>query len=62
MDTIIRIMISLIMFAVCFYTLASLRLEHLFKKGSTIQIQLFYLLSSMALAYLVVNFLYSLLP
>lgn len=59
---IVRIIVSLAMFAVCFYTLSALRLEHFFRKNSTVQIQLLYLLSSMALAYLVVEFLYSLLP
>lgn len=58
----VRILISLVMFAVCFYTVSSVRLEHLFRKNSTVQIQLFYILSSMALAYLVVQFLYSLMP
>ncbi|MBE6113560.1 MAG: DUF1146 domain-containing protein [Erysipelotrichaceae bacterium] len=62
MVAITRIIVSLAMFAVCFYTLSALRVEHLFRKNTTTQIQLFYILSSMALAYLVVSFLYSLLP
>lgn len=57
---VIRISIMLICFVVSFYTLSALRIEHLFRKNSRLQIQLFYFLSSMAMAYLVGMFLLSL--
>lgn len=59
MDQIIHIIVLLVLFGVCFYSLSGLRLEALFKKNSTVKIQLFYLLASMALAYLVGQFLFS---
>lgn len=57
---IIRISIMLVSFVLCFYTLSALKIEHLFRKNSMLQIQLFYFLSSTAMAYLVAMFLLSL--
>lgn len=54
---IIRISIMLASFVLSFYTLSALKIEHLFRKNSRLQIQLFYFLASMALAYLVAMFL-----
>lgn len=59
-STIIRISIMLVSFVVSFYTLSALKIDHLFRKNSTLQIQLFYFLAAMALAYLVAMFLLSL--
>ena len=59
-DSIIHLIVSLVVFGVCFYSVLALRLEQFFRKNSTAQIQLFYLLISMALAYLVCQFLFSL--
>lgn len=57
---VIRISVMLVSFIVSFYTLSALRIEHLFRKNSRLQIQLFYFLGSMAMAYLVGMFLLSL--
>lgn len=41
---------------ISFYALQCLRLDHIFKKGKTFQIQLFYILLSIAIGSLVANF------
>lgn len=56
-SSIIRISVMLVCFIASFYTLSALKIEHLFRKNSTRQIQLFYFLASMAMAYLVAMFL-----
>lgn len=60
MNPIARVFVLLAVFGVCFYSISALRLEGLFRKNSTVQIQLFYILISMALAYLVSQYLFSL--
>ncbi|MBR3840513.1 MAG: DUF1146 domain-containing protein [Erysipelotrichales bacterium] len=60
MIPIVRIFIMLATFALCLYALSALRLEGLFRKNSTVQIQLFYILLAMALAYLVSQYLFGL--
>ena len=60
MIPIVRIFIMLSVFALCLYALSALRLEVLFRKNSTTQIQLFYVLLAMALAYLVSQYLFGL--
>ncbi len=60
METVIHAFVLLALFAVSFYSISGLRLEVLFRKNSTLKIQVFYFLVSMALAYLVAQFLFSL--
>lgn len=60
MEKIVKLIILFSAFGASFYSLSALRLEHFFRKNSTIQIQLLYIFASMALAYLVTEFLYSL--
>lgn len=59
-NIIIRISVMLICFIVSFYILSALKIEHLFRKNSKLQIQLFYFFAAMALAYLVGMFILSL--
>lgn len=56
---IIEIILKLIFFGLSFYSLQCLRID-VFKKGFVLQIQLFYIFVSMALAQLCTDFLMSL--
>lgn len=56
---VIEIIVRLVMFLVSFYALQSIRVD-IFKKGHTLQIQLFYMLAALALAELGSQFLLSL--
>lgn len=53
----IEIFSHILFIAIAFYALQSVRLEVVFKKGKTFQIQLMYILLSIALGYTVSDFL-----
>jgi len=54
----LKVFLYLLTFPFTMWSVESLKIEHLFKKNSTIQIQLFYLLLSICITYLVANFFY----
>jgi len=54
----IKFYLYLIIVPLTIWTLMSLNLEKYFKKGHINQIKMFYVLLSLGLSYLVVNFLY----
>ena len=58
MESASRIFVLLSVFGVCLYSVSSLRLEQLFRKNSVVQIQLFYILIAMSLAYFVSQYLF----
>lgn len=54
----IKFLLYIIIVPITIYSISSLRLENYFKKGSISQIKIFYMLISLSLSYLIVNFLY----
>ncbi|WP_297816630.1 DUF1146 family protein [uncultured Lactobacillus sp.] len=58
---VVSIITYLLMIALSFRSLQSLRLDKFFKKGHTFEIQLFILFASIALGYLVGQFLLALI-
>ncbi len=57
----IKAYIYVIVTAITFWSLDSLNLSNLFKKNKIYSARLLYILVSMALSYLVVNFLYDII-
>lgn len=60
MDYWLELVLLLTCFLVSYYSLSGLRLEVLFRKNSTAKIQLFYILASMVMSYILVQFLLAL--
>lgn len=54
----VKVTLYLIVVPFVIWALEAIRLDLLFKRGRTLQIKLFYVISSLAISYLVVNCLY----
>lgn len=54
----IKIYLYILVIPICIWVMTSLNIEKYFKKGSINQIKVFYLIISLVLSYLLVNFLY----
>jgi uncharacterized integral membrane protein (TIGR02327 family) len=54
----IKLILYILIVPLSMWTIISLNLEKYFKKGSINQIRIFYVMLSLALSYLIVNFLY----
>jgi uncharacterized integral membrane protein (TIGR02327 family) len=54
----IKLILYILIVPLSMWTITSLNLERYFKKGSINQIRIFYVMLSLALSYLIVNFLY----
>lgn len=54
----IKLYLYILIVPLIIWAVMSLRLEHLFKKGSTNQIKIIYISISLIISYLLVNFLY----
>ncbi|WP_339263753.1 DUF1146 family protein [Solibacillus sp. FSL W7-1472] len=55
-QAIVNVLAYIIFIGIALYTLQGLRIEQLFKKGKTFQIQLFYILTSIVIGSVVADF------